>query len=171
LIHTFLDLKQLFLIFPLNFPNGVIIFTLVYIGRAKKKKNRIHETKLQVWPIYGSTVTFMAFKLKLMAFPIKLTPNDPNQGKKIMKFWNFGFWTLGLAFKIFFALFSFFLRSLMLKKSSGMQEPYMWVVFHPYQIANQNSHSSSLWVRKNSTTYKESIAKIFNHKSTGKLDG
>ena len=25
LIHTFLDLKQLFLIFPLNFPNGVFI--------------------------------------------------------------------------------------------------------------------------------------------------
>ena len=29
------------------------------------------------------TVTFMVFKLKLTAFPIKLTPNDPNQGKKL----------------------------------------------------------------------------------------
>ena len=38
LIHTFLDLKQLFLIFPLNFPNGVFIFTLVDIGRAKSEK-------------------------------------------------------------------------------------------------------------------------------------
>jgi hypothetical protein len=33
----------------------------------------------------------MAFKLKLMAFPIKLTPNDPNQGKKI-KILGFGLW-------------------------------------------------------------------------------
>ena len=39
LIHTFLDLKQLFFIFPLNFPNGVIIFTLVDIGREKSKKS------------------------------------------------------------------------------------------------------------------------------------
>jgi hypothetical protein len=38
LIPTFLDLKQLFLIFPLNFPNGVFIFTLVDIGRAKSEK-------------------------------------------------------------------------------------------------------------------------------------
>ena len=38
LIHTFLDLKQLFLIFPPNFPNGVSIFTLVDIGRAKSEK-------------------------------------------------------------------------------------------------------------------------------------
>jgi hypothetical protein len=32
-----LDLKQLFLIFPLNFSNGIIIFNLVDIGRAKSK--------------------------------------------------------------------------------------------------------------------------------------
>jgi hypothetical protein len=38
LIHTFLDLKQLFLIFPLNFSNGVFIITLVDIGRAKSEK-------------------------------------------------------------------------------------------------------------------------------------
>jgi hypothetical protein len=37
----------------------------------------------------------MAFKLKSMAFHIRSTPNDPNQGKnyKILKFWvlDFGF--------------------------------------------------------------------------------
>ena len=44
LIDTFLDLKQLFLIFPPNFPNEVSIFTLVYIGRAKSEK--IVSTKL-----------------------------------------------------------------------------------------------------------------------------
>jgi hypothetical protein len=38
LIHTFLDLKQLFLIFPFNFPHGIFIFTLVDIGRAKSEK-------------------------------------------------------------------------------------------------------------------------------------
>ena len=51
--------------------------------KSKIKKNGIHETKLHVWPTYGSTVTFMAFKLKSMAFPIKTTPNDPNQGEKL----------------------------------------------------------------------------------------
>ena len=64
---------------------------------------------------------------------------------KILKFWvlDFGFGLQG-----FFCLFFIFLRSLMLKKSSGMQESYMWVVFHPYKITNQNFHSSSLcWIR------------------------
>ena len=31
---------------------------------SKIKINCIYETKLQVWPIYSTTVTFMAFKLK-----------------------------------------------------------------------------------------------------------
>ena len=51
--------------------------------------------KLQIGPIYDLPVAFMAFKLKLIAFPIKLTPNDPNRGKifEILKFWvlDFGF--------------------------------------------------------------------------------
>jgi hypothetical protein len=70
------------LIFPLNFPNGIIKFTFVDIGRAKSKK--IVSTKPS-YPLdqHMTTVTFMAFKLKSMAFPIKLTPNDPNQGKKL----------------------------------------------------------------------------------------
>ena len=46
-------------------------------------------------PTYGPTLTFMAFKLKFMAFTIKLTSNDPNWGKnyKVLKFWvlDFGF--------------------------------------------------------------------------------
>ena len=46
----------------------------------------VHHNKLQIWPIYGLLVTFMAFKLKLMAFPINLTPNGPNQEKKNRKF-------------------------------------------------------------------------------------
>ena len=38
LIDAFLDLKQLFLIFPPNFPNGVSIFTLIDIKRVKSEK-------------------------------------------------------------------------------------------------------------------------------------
>ena len=91
-----------------QFPQWGIYIYPIWYWKSKIRKNRIHQTKLQVWPIYGSTVTFMPFKLKLMAFPIKLTPNDPNQREKIIKFWNFVFWTLGLAFKTFFGLFLFF---------------------------------------------------------------
>ena len=58
----------------------------------------------QVTSLTYSTVTFMAFQLKSMAFPIKLTPNYPSQGEKLL---NFGFWPLGLAFKIFFGHFLF----------------------------------------------------------------
>ena len=61
--------------------------------------------------------------------------------KKKLKCWVLGF---GFGFQKFFWPFIIFLRPLMLKKSSGMQESYMWVVFHPYKIANQNFHSSSL---------------------------
>jgi hypothetical protein len=45
----------------------------------------IHHSKLQIRPIYGLPVTFMAFKHKLLAFHIKLTPNDPNQGQNNLK--------------------------------------------------------------------------------------
>jgi hypothetical protein len=51
----------------------------------------------------------MAFKLKPMVFPIKLTPNDPNQGKnhKILKFWvlDFGFGLQKLLWPFFFFFF------------------------------------------------------------------
>ena len=43
---------------------------------------RVHDSKLQIWLIYGLLVTFMVIKLKLMAFPIKLTPYNPNLEKK-----------------------------------------------------------------------------------------
>ena len=128
-----------------QFPQwGIYIYPCWY-WKSKIRKNHIHQTKLPVWPIYGSTVTFMAFKLKSMAFPIKSTPNDPNEGKyyKILKFWVLAF---GFGLQKFFRPFFIFLRSLMLKKSSGMQEQYVWVVFHPNQIPNQNSHSNSLCV-------------------------
>ena len=61
-----------------QFPQWVIYIYPCWYWKGKIRKNRIHQTKLQVWPIYGSTVTFMAFKLKSMAFPIELTPNDLN---------------------------------------------------------------------------------------------
>ena len=69
---------------------------------------RVPDGKLRIWLIYGLLVTFMTFKLKSMAFPIKLTPYDPNQGKKNKKnqFFHCG---LGLGLqKIFSAFFDFF---------------------------------------------------------------
>ena len=50
----------------------------------------------------------MAFKLKSMAFPIKLTPNDPNEGKnyKIFEILGFGLWVWPS--KNFSAFFYFF---------------------------------------------------------------
>jgi hypothetical protein len=46
----------------------------------------------------------MAFKLKSMVFPIKLTPNDPNQGKNY-KILGFGLWVWPS--KILLAFFHF----------------------------------------------------------------
>ena len=63
---------------------------------------------LASWPIYGLSMVFMAFQLKSMAFSTKITLIWSISAEKIMKFWNFGFWTLGLAFKIFFGLWRFF---------------------------------------------------------------
>jgi hypothetical protein len=52
-------------------------------------------------------MAFMPFKPKSMAFPIKSTPNDPNQGKnyRILKFWVLDF---GFGLQKFFGLFIFF---------------------------------------------------------------
>ena len=43
---------------------------------------RVPHSKLQIWSIYGLPVVFTGFKIILMVFPIKLTPNDPNKRKK-----------------------------------------------------------------------------------------
>ena len=50
----------------------------------------------------------------------------------------YGLWKFSWPFPIF-------LRSMIHKKSCGMQKSYMWVVFHPYHKPNQNPHSNSLW--------------------------
>ena len=44
-----------------------------------------------------------------------------------------------MAFEKFLGLFYFFLRSLIPKKSSGMQKPYVWVVFIPTINQAKNS--------------------------------
>ena len=59
LIHTFLDLKQLFLIFPLNFPKGVIIFIFLILEEQNNNKSypRNQVTRLtNIWlysDLYG----------------------------------------------------------------------------------------------------------------------
>jgi hypothetical protein len=50
----------------------------------------------------------MAFKLKSMAFPIKLTPNDLDQGKKLYNFESLGFGLWFWPSKKFLAFFYFF---------------------------------------------------------------
>ena len=78
-----------------------------------KRKNTmihvvVHHNKLQIWPIYGLLVTFMAFKLKLIAFPIKLTPNGPQTRGKIIEKSNFTLQPLPLSSKKISVFFNFF---------------------------------------------------------------
>ena len=49
---------------------------------------------------------------------------------------------LCMAFENFLGLFLFFLRSLIPKKSSGMQKPYVWRVTPP----TKNQHKNSILV-------------------------
>ena len=53
-----------------------------------------------------------------------------------------------MAYENFLGLFSFFLRSLIPKKSSGMQKPYICVTCNPSnKKPTQKFNSSSLWLR------------------------
>jgi hypothetical protein len=70
-------------------------------------------------------VAVMVFKLKSMAFPIKLTSNDPNQGKKLYIFEILGFGLWVWPSKFFFGFIIFFFISLVSKKSSGVQKSYV----------------------------------------------
>ena len=76
-----------------------------------------------------------------LAFTIKLTPNDPNRGKKSVKFWVLD---LGFGLQKFFWSFLIFLKSLVSKKSSGVQKSYFSVVFHHKELTKVIIHSSSL---------------------------
>ena len=90
LIRTFLDVKQLFLIFPLNFPNGVFIFTLVGIGRAKSEKivstkpsYKFDQYMALLWPLWPLNLNRWLFSLnQLQMIPIR--------GKNY-KFWGLDF--------------------------------------------------------------------------------
>ena len=113
LIDTFLDLKQLFLIFPPNFPNGVSIFTLVDIGRAKSEKIVSTKPSYQfdlymalLWPLWP-------LNLNRWLFPLNQLQMIQMRGKnyKILKFWVLAF---GFGLQKFFRPFFIFLRSLML---------------------------------------------------------
>ena len=121
-----------------KFPQwGIYIYPCWY-WKGKIRKNRIHQSKLPVWPIYGSTVTFTALKLRLMVLPIKLTPNDPNRGKKL---WNFEILGFGLWFwpsKNFRGLWC--LRSPVVCKKSNI-----WVVIHQKEFPKVIGYFKSLW--------------------------
>ena len=79
----------------------------------------------------------MAFKLKLIAFPNKVTSYDPHQVKKSYSFEI-------LDFVLWIWPFKVFLRSLVSKKSSGMQKSYIHAVFHAKQFSLPIFHSGSL---------------------------
>ena len=100
---------------------------------------------LASWPLYGLSMVFMAFKLKSMAFPTKITPYDPYQLKKLWNFEILGFGLWVWPSKFFWPL-KVFLRSLVSKKSSGMQKSYIWAVFHAKQFLMPIFHSGSLWL-------------------------
>ena len=78
----------------------------------------------------------MAFKLKSMAFPIELTPNDPNQGENY-KILGFALWVWVWPSKHVFAFF-IFLRSLMPKKFIGLQEIIYLSCISPQKIAKDD---------------------------------
>ena len=110
------------------------LYLLLLILEEQNQKKSYPQNQVTSLTNIWLYLTFMAFKLKSMAFPFKLTPNDPNQG---IFFFNFGVWTLRLAFKNIFDLFLFFwglwcLRSPVVYKN----HIYMWIVLHPtkYQI-------------------------------------
>ena len=96
---------------------------------------------LASWPIYGLSMVFMAFQLKSMAFPTKIIPYDPYQLKKL---WNFEILDFGFGLQNYFWPLKVFLRSLVSKKSSGMQKSYIWAVFHAKQFLMPIFHSGSL---------------------------
>ena len=60
---------------------------------------------------------------------------------------------LCMAFENFLGLFLFFLRSLIPKKSSGMQKPYVWLVTPP----TKNQHKNSILVHCDSLLFWSSL--------------
>ena len=64
---------------------------------------------------------------------------------------------LCMAFENFLGLFLFFLRSLIPKKSSGMQKPYVWLV----TPSTKNQHKNSILVH--SGIHRRSISRQFEN--------
>ena len=74
----------------------------------------------------------MAFKLKLMAFPIKLTPNGQNQGKnnRKIKYYIAAFAFVFKKISVFLNFFEFL--DAYFKKSTGMRKSQVGVVFQDF---------------------------------------
>ena len=66
----------------------------------------------------------------------------------------FPIWSLVWPSKMSLAFLIFFLRSLMPKKSSGMQKSYFWTGYHHQTLTNQVCHSIPLCQKRNEVAIK-----------------
>ena len=83
----------------------------------------------------------MALRVKSLRSAEFLCQNGPDKLKKSWNFYEMYLWPLYGLWKFSWP-FLFFLRSLIPKKSSGMQKPCVWLVTHP----KKNQHKNSILV-------------------------
>ena len=86
-------------------------------------------------------LAFMALRLKSLRSAEFLCQNGPHKAKKYKISISVAV-AFSVAFENFFGLFLFFLRSLIPKKSSGMQKPYVGLATPP----TKNQHKYSILV-------------------------
>ena len=121
LIHTLLDLKQLFLRIPLNFPYGVIIFTLINIEIQKSQWSscliasyNFDQYMAFQWPLWP-------LNLNGWLFPLNSLQMIQTRGKIIKKS-NFWIMVFDFTSKKFLRLFYCYWRFLMPNKSTSMKK-------------------------------------------------
>ena len=91
-----------------------------------------------LWSLWPLNWNWWLFQLKLLHLIYISWKNY-----KILKFWVLDF---GFGLQNFFWPLKVFLRSLVSKKSSGMQKSYIWAVFHAKQFLMPIFHSGSLCI-------------------------
>ena len=91
-----------------------------------------------LWSLWPFNLNWWLFQLKLLHM-IHISWKN----YEILKFWVLDF---GFGLQNFFWPLKVFLRSLVSKKSSGMQKSYIWAVFHAKQFLMPIFHSGSLWL-------------------------
>ena len=90
-----------------------------------------------LWSLWPLNLNRWLFQLKLLHM-IHISWKN----YEILKFWVLDF---GFGLQNFFWPLKVFLRSLVSKKSSGMQKSYVWAIFHTKQFSLRIFHSGLLW--------------------------